>query len=316
MADSRNTQAPFGRRHPKRPVKAHRPPGGRRSLLRKPIVWLVALVLAAVGAYFKDTVRAVIGNWASPERIADSVSGAPIRVIDVRRDTETQNYSLLPMKETAEVRRVLTDPAYPRWPGTWHVIDVGESQWEITVATQRRSDVDIVDMTPVIEGGRCGRPPSGILVENPTAGANGKIPLLVVPDSPRPVFQWHDEKDRLRPFFTGDDPQRITLEKGKPETIDVLASMGRVGTEDYSDSRYCKWNIKVTYIADGAHREMTISAPGGRPFELTGLLKDLSRYPAVYLSSLGCSYIGQKRVTGAEYAKMTRDVIRPGGHCL
>jgi hypothetical protein len=54
---------------------------------------------------------------------------------------------------------------------------------------------------------------------------------------------------------------------------------------------------------------MRIGAPDGKPFELTGALRDTSGYRNVYFPPLACRYQGSNmpdtwyKQTGAEYAR-------------
>ena len=51
-----------------------------------------------------------------------------------------------------------------------------------------------------------------------------------------------------------------------------------------SEGRYCQWRYRLDYLADGGRHSMTLAAPGGKPFAVTGPLTDQAGYAWVVTS--------------------------------
>lgn len=306
------SRTPYRQARPKRPTLApHQAKRNAKPIWKRPVAWLVTLTVAAVGTFYSDTVRDVAEAWLSPGDIADAASGPPIRVVDVGHSTEVGNDIVLPGGDSPGVRQFLTShnggsPPPDDWLDKHNAVDVGEAIWSITLETKRRDGVVIEDMLPVIAGGRCGPSRTGSLIENPSAGMSGKILLELVPDTPRPLFQRFDDKGQIVPFFIGSDAKKIVLRRDVPDIVQLRASIGSVVPGGVPTGPDCRWTIRVTYIAGDTRRQMTITAPRGKPFELTGLSKDRSAYSAVYLSSLGCPYNVRKRVSPSEWVAIQK----------
>jgi hypothetical protein len=268
--------------------------------------------MAVTAAYFQDTLRSVAEGWLTPGEVADSVSaGEAIRVVDVHHDLDAGNDVLVPARKGAgdalPAGETPPDSLTEEWLAAHGAIDVGASRWEITVETRRNEDVEIVDVRPVMAGGRCGPAPSGALVENPSAGAGDKIALFLVVDGPRPrpVFQ-RNEDGRLSPFFVGPKAQRLTLEKGRKETLAIVAAIGLPDRSASKEGPYCRWSVRVDYIAGGGRHQMSITAPGNRLFALTGMLPDIARYQAVFMDGLNCHRRHYTKVSAPKYAKLLK----------
>lgn len=299
---------PGGRRQPKSAQQLH----SRKPWYEQPVTWLLVIVLAVTATYFKDTLRAVTEGWLTPGEVADSVSaGEAVRVVDLHHDLEVGNDVLVPARKGGEdalsARDAPPDSLTEEWLVAHGAVDVGTSRWEITVETRRNEAVEIVDVRPVIEGGRCGPAPSGALIENPTGGAGDKIPLYLVIDGPRPrpVLQ-RNEDGRLTPFFVGPRAQRLTLEKGRKETLAVVATIGHPGKPALTRGPYCRWSVRIDYIAGGGRHQMSIRAPGNRLFALTGTLPDIARYQAVFMEGVNCGRQHYTKVSAPRYAKLLK----------
>ncbi|MGI5205994.1 hypothetical protein ACQEU6_31025 [Spirillospora sp. CA-108201] len=287
-------------------------PDQPRSWRRQPSTWLVVIVMAVTASYFQDTLRAVAEGWLTPGELADSVSaGDAIRVVDVHHDLDSGNPVLVPARkgggDALSGGETPPDSLDEEWLAAHGAIDVGSSRWEITIETRRNEDVEIVDVRPVMAGGRCGPAPTGAYIENQAAGGSDKIPLYLVIDGPRPrpVFQ-RNEDGRLSPFFVGAKAQRLTLEKGRKETLAIMASIGPPDEFPEKEGPYCRWSVRVDYIAGGGRHQMSITAPGNRLFALTGRLPDVARYQVVFMDGLNCQRSHYTRVPAARYAKLLK----------
>lgn len=287
-------------------------PEPRTSWRRQPSTWLLVIVMAVTATYFQDTLRAVGEGWLTPGEVADSVSGGDaIRVVDVHHDLDSGNPVLVPARKgggaALPAGEAPPDSLSEEWLAERGAVDVGSSRWEITIETRRNEAVEIVDVRPVMAGGRCGRAPTGAYIENQAAGGGDKIPLYLVIDGPRPrpVFQ-RNEGGRLSPFFVGPKAQRLTLEKGKKETLAIEATIGHPDEFSGWEGPYCRWSVRVDYIAGGGRHQMSITAPGNRLFALTGRLPDVARYQVVFMDGLNCQRPYYTRVSAPKYAKLIK----------
>ena len=96
-----------------------------------------------------------------------------------------------------------------------------------------------------------------------------------------------------KPFFAD---TKITLPMGEKNVIDMAA---------HTSGPYCRWTVAVEYLADGKRGTTTITAPGGKPFAITGEPTPQS-YHSVFLTPLrGCPQ-PYERVAGSEYASIAQ----------
>jgi hypothetical protein len=300
--DTKRAARPAGAAGKARTADAVPEPSPRKPLHRRATTWLAGIVVAilagALTTYGQTFLGSFLSSKASPDELGQQ-AGAPdaIRVVDVH--LTGFNDHLLPSG--------LTDEALNRWDraggapdSEWleqqGAVEVGQADWEITLEGRRSTAVEVVDMRPVLAG-PCTAPIPGSLIENPAAGATDKIPLYIQIDKPNAAFVTRsvDDDDQMvdTPFFAD---RKITLPKGERNVI-VL--------ESATEHSYCRWRVAVDYIADGTRQRMTISAPDGKPFAVTGRL-DPQSYSDVFLSPVGygCSNNPYRRVSGREYAQL------------
>lgn len=278
------------------------PPAPKRAWWKRPIVWVLTLVVGAVGVYLTDVVRAYLEARGAPavevgERLADP---DPIAVVDIRRITnpDIAGDFVVPAGTTNLTE---LDRALVAWQQTGAspvaaldkvgAIGVETSVWEITLEGLRTSAVEVVDMRVAFDGA-CTDPIGGaVLMDNQSAGATDKIVLEVAVDKPGSPFLVLNTDET---FFT---TRKITLPKGEKNVITIAAK---------SAGPFCKYRLELQYLADGKRDTMLISAPGGQPFAVTGAAAP-GAYEFVYLSALrGCDLA---RVTGEAYA----DIKENGG---
>lgn len=227
-------------------------------------------------------------------KIEEAVGPAAIRVIDVHRLSGSPGDVLLPA-DPAQKNAALNDPARTtdraEWKDRYNMISVGDVTWEIGLETFRDERVEIINMTPVLDGGSCSRPLGGMLFQNGNAGSIDMIRLSVDIDSPQPVFMTQlDRNDPPVPYF---QYRVIGLEKGKRDTIVLIAR---------ATNGYCRWRIKAEYYAAGARRELLLSRPDGSPFELTAPLDRIELYDTVVPDPLVCRDKKPQPVPGKDYA--------------
>jgi len=252
---------------------------GRRTWWRRPIVWLVAVVVAGLGAYLTDVVRQVLDNVASAEQVSDALSGeSAISVVEVTHlfDNEVgaQGY-VVPATVDAAPMRDLTQRDTARWATANGAVDYRTTAWQVTLEGTRSAPVEVVDIVPVLDG-PCGAPLRGGLIDDGSEGVTDKVLLHVDIDRPNASFQRVQVgiSDPVEHFFA---TNKITLPRGEQNVLILAAT---------SDGPYCRWRYRIDYLADGARRSTVLSAPGGKPFEVTGPPADRAGYDWVVTSAV------------------------------
>jgi hypothetical protein len=261
---------------------------------------VAALLFTAIGGYITDTGRALLeSTFSDPSDVAGKISGDPaFKVIGINRNSDVSGNELfVPGIETDQDRALIARTRTPiydgndprlvlpqereRWIISRGVYETMNSYHEIVLEGRRSNTVQIINMKPRFDGGRCSKPSSdGVLVEEGSAGSEDKIPLEINFDEPNPIFKIRDkETNDLTPYFQGPNAKDITLERNEKQTITISA---------VTRTRACVWRIEVSYVADGKRQSTIISYPGGRPFRITGTLSDRSSYRAVYVDPLLC----------------------------
>lgn len=277
-------------------------PPGRMRYLTSPTAWLVGIVLTVVTVTFQDVLTASVKTVLPLDRVPDRLS--PQNAIDVVevRDVKDTGFYVARDDPDGRLRDALADGA--SWRQGRRVVDAGNADWMITLQGRAAQQVRITDIVPELEGGSCAKPLGGDLVHIPAQGVADVIPLEVAMDSPRPRLTVSGKDGKAGPFFTGPKAKHITLNQNETEAFIVHAT---------SRKGYCRWRFRVYYEVGGGTARMTISGPGGKPFEVTGELRDKAGYRNVYFPPLACDVGGSpmKSVwyeqTGAEYARDRRD---------
>lgn len=299
----------LGSRHRSRPVTptaatAEDETGrGGGGLLRTPATWIVGIVAATAAVTFQDVLSATLNAVLPLDRVADQV--APQDAIDVVsvRDVRAYGTSLIrpPAPDEAEVLAALGSST--GWGEQLGVVDVGQSQWLITLEGRGSQQVRITDIVPRIEGGACSDPLDGSVVEANSEGGEDVVGLHSAIDSADPRLRRHTVSGtEEEPYFTGLGASHITLDRN--ESIGLM--MHASATEGY-----CRWHYQISYEVAGSTETMLVHAPNGKPFELTAPLTDPADYDAAYLSPVDACTTDWQRVTADVYARLQK---QPG--CL
>lgn len=293
-------------RRPRRrraPTPVSPPTPAPLALWKRPVTWLLTIVVGAVGTWIGAVVLGMINQWKPANELAEELAGrGPLVVLDVRHIPYPQEGALdYAYPADADLDRL--DSARPKDPAVESgAVDIERSTWEITLVGTRDEAVEAVDLRPVLVE-PCSAPLGGILEPNESQGASDKVVLVTHVDRPNPrmlLVEDQSDKQADTPFFA---THKITLPKGEKNVVQVRA---------LSAKQHCRWRLEVDYLADGRRQTMVISAPGDKPFEVTGRVDD-SAYTWVYLSPLyDCpakdgTKTDRLRITGAEYAQMLRD---------
>ncbi|MBM0231009.1 hypothetical protein JNW91_03430 [Micromonospora sp. STR1_7] len=268
---------------------------------KKPITWVITVCLTMVGAvittYGTDMAKAFLGERAAPEAVAErAAQKSPLIVVDQSRVVDVARSFVLPQSPSdgalQDWDRSRSDMPTQRWLNDQGAVDVGTSYWQITFQGTRTEVVEIVNIRPVLEDGRCAPAIAGVLVENATSGATDKIPLTVAIDRPNPRLLINDGSgDAGKPFF---DLKKISLPRKEKNVVVVSAT---------TSGPYCRWRLAVEYLADGHRGEMMVSAPEDRPYAVTGTVSS-DKYSDVFIASLWQCGEPRKRLSGPEYLKL------------
>jgi hypothetical protein len=223
---------------------------------QRPIVWVTTVILGAAAAYLTD----VIVSWA---KSVPQALGPPVAVVDLARlhDPFVGRWGYV-VAGSVDPAPVLGEDAggsdLAAWAEANAGIDVNISAWELTLEGRRNSPVELVNIVPILEE-RCGQPLGGGLYSDEPQGETEKILLDIDVSAERPTVTRSDpEAAPIENFFAS---KKITLPKGEKN---VLVLRGR------SDLYHCRWRYRFDLIADGERTTLTLSAPGDRPFEVTG----------------------------------------------
>jgi hypothetical protein len=281
--------------------------GGRLRFLRSPTTWLAGVLLAVVSVTFQDVLTSAVKSVLPLDGLPDQLSphGA-VQVVEVRNVKDDGEFLV---RGPVPDHFTKTLASGSGWQDDAAVVDVGESEWMITLRGRAAQQVRITDIVPQIVGGSCHAPLGGHLVYAPGQGAVEVIPLDVTIDARRPRLEhWRQDNKGEEPYFTGPTAKQITLNKDESQSFLVHA---------VAHTGYCRWRYRVHYQLGGVGAEMTLSRPGGKPFEMTAELPDAGDYPAVYVPPFVC---GPHREAHGWYTLSGRDFatgMSAGGapHC-
>ncbi len=272
-----------------RPRPAEKPPRESRwkRLVRKPGTWLGAVVVGALALFFSDYIRAFLGV-VLPLDAVEQAGGPAIEIVDVHTSRIASDF-VLPNGVTDEQ---LADwdrtkgPPDDDWLAARGAVSVGTAKWEITLEGQRTEQVVVTDMTPKLVGA-CTDPLTGDLIENRPQGEGEKFHFDVAIDAPNPQFHVTEPDGTSYPYF---ETKTITLPRGEKNVIAITANTA---------GPHCRWTVEVDYLADGKRGHLSILAPDGKPFELTGPVEP-SAHDSIFVQ-FGCAE-PYARVAGSDYA--------------
>lgn len=294
--------------HPTAEQAAGPPASPDLAWWQRPIVWITTVVLGAlatiIAAYGEDIARGFLDARAEPTALGERWGApAPIRIVNVRRVTYDTGDFVFPdgLSDTAlaaldRSETGLTDA----WLEANGGVEVGRASWEIALEGLRTRAVEITNLRTVAAR-PCDRPVGGTLLENPGAGQSDKIPLDVEVDRPGASFHAPAAEDDngsplpTEPYFR---KHKITLPKGETNILVVSAFTAR---------QHCRWTVVAEYIADGRTGEMTITAPGGKPFAVTGRVPAQTYHSAILSPLRQCAGLRHLRVSADRYARVVKN---------
>lgn len=233
----------------------------------------------AVFAFANDQIKSWLTNQSEKY-------GTDIKVVDMTEVYDPASNWVLPagVDPTPYLTRPMTNAPRTVWMREHGAVAASSMTWEVTLLANRTSAVEIVDIVPVFVE-PCGAPlGSGYgFMDEHMEGETDKLVLVTDVASEHPVFDRIGVDDKgervdVGEFFT---KKRVSLPKGEKNTIAFTTRI----TEGH-----CRWTYRLDYIAETGRESMTITAPGGKPFEMTAgdLTKDYDWIvPTVALKCLG-----------------------------
>jgi hypothetical protein len=228
-------------------------------------------------------------------KIEEAIGPDAIHIVAVHRLPGSTGHVLLP-SDHARRDAALGDPlrhgsTMAEWKDKYDLVAAGSVTWEIALETYRDERIEITNITPVLEGGRCGAPlDAGGLLFHDSAGELGKIELSLEIDSENPVFM--AQLDRNSPPVRYFQHRQIGLEKGKKDTILLTA---------HAERGHCRWHIKADYYAAGAKRSQLLGRPDGKPFEVSAIAP-CEQYDVIVPDPLVCQCANPQPMPSGEYS--------------
>lgn len=224
------------------------------SLVTKPATWVIGVVLVALTATFSSGLQDLFTGllpegWNEP--------GSGIDLVDVRRQPMSGRV-LIPRPESArfdDLSDALTKVNDPEWEAANEWYAVNRVTWEVTLVGRHRDPVVITDLRPVRTGPCTETLQRGVLVEDIPQGEGTKTELKTEIDAKVPRLT---VAEGGAAYFDGGT---ITLAKGETVILSIEAT---------SAGPTCRWTLEADYVDNGKREAMTITAPGGQPFAITG----------------------------------------------
>jgi hypothetical protein len=251
---------------------------------KRPIAWAGAIVMGASGVYLTDT----IVTWA--KSVPQSL-GSPVAVVDLTRlhDPFSGRWGYV-VAPSADPTSVLDEDAgglgLAAWAEANAGVDVKISAWELTLEGRQDKAVELVNIVA--------------LYSDQPQGQTDKIVLDIDISAKRPTITRGDPEGQIiENFFAS---KKISLPKGEKNVL-VLRGM--------SDVNHCRWRYRFDLVADGERTSITVSAPGDKPFEVTGENPNSRIYDWVVPPQFRACEGRRPKITGSEYAKLLQ-----GGGCL
>ncbi|MFJ9389308.1 hypothetical protein ACIRON_10850 [Nocardioides sp. NPDC101246] len=241
------------------------------SLVTRPATWVVGVILVALGATFSSGLQSLFAGllpdgWSEP--------GNGIKVVDVRRKP-VSGPVLIPRSESATAFSDRSDAVSsindPEWEAEHKWYAAGYITWDVTLVGRHSDPVVITDLRPERTGPCTKRLDDGTLVDDIPQGEGKKIELETAIDAEVP--QLTSAEDGSAYFDAG----TVTLAKGETVVISIEAT---------SAGPTCEWVLEADYVDHGKRETMTITAPGDRPFAITGLIRERP-YDLVW--GIGCN---------------------------
>ncbi|GAA2325942.1 hypothetical protein GCM10009853_100580 [Glycomyces scopariae] len=309
-----------GRAHLIDPPGPKEPPSPRPNRLRpiftKPLVWVLGLLLAAIGGF-------VINYLAqSLEKEVREATSDPVLVYDVQQIDPPPRDEAGYVVPDGEV-----DPGTVRWGGngsadhggvpeaSWVFeqggLPAGWGAWEVVVEANRDKTITITAIRA--ENIECEAPTGGTHFIFATQGQDEPSNLGITVDAPSPEFKvlpqdWYllpdpDPDAALASFATYGQDTVITLEPNDQKVIRFFA---------HAAEQTCRWDVELEYAADGARQTASLTPEGEHAFALAALLP-IDSYETVVIPWTYCSDYEGRVLPGPEAAAIVTEMNTGGG---
>jgi hypothetical protein len=272
---------------------------------------VVALVVGVAAGWFP---RGAAEEAATPPPAPTTATrAAAIGVVGMTRVTDPAlvgDFVLPPTVDHARVRAFLDrqdsgvdipDDEYGEFLTDIGAVTSRVMMWRVTLEGRRETEVVVTGMRPV-RTGPCTPPLGSSMIENPAAGSAELITFTTDIDRPRPRFARLDVLTGAETDFFASSV--LKLPRGEQNVIHIRATTA---------GPTCSFHVELTYQADGRPGRLRLTAPGGRPFQVTGAMP-FEDYEWVYMSPLhGCEGPSGRfitpRVPGAAYGTCPRGPV-------
>jgi len=291
-----------------------------KSIVAKPLVWLLSLLLAAIGGFVINYVTRTLENAAI-------TTSDPFFIYDVHQieapdrdmagyvvpgdwaDLETVEWGSYGSAESGGVPTT-------EWVFEHGGTAAGWGAWEVVLESKRDTAITIVDVQA--ENVTCAAPESG--GTHFIFKMEGELPptrLAVHIDAAAPQFKTLPEdwpvlvdtgpEQALASFAAYGDGDLISLAPGEQHTVQFFAT---------ATTQSCTWDVAIEYAADNTYGTAVLEDSGDAAFALAAL-QPSEAYDTVVLPYIWCSDGQGHAVTGEVAARIIaeRDDGGPDPDC-
>jgi hypothetical protein len=242
-------------------------------LLRKPIVWLTGIVVAALGATLTNALVPTFNNLLDPIL----QQGPAIEVLDASTFRSELGESVVFARGTSFAATDLAELNAQADPTAWLEsrggVAPGTVFVQLVLAGNRKNPVRIIDMSPIAV---CQEPLDGLLFEDPPAGNDESIRIDFDLDARGAAGTAHEADGTTgAPFFPG---HTISLGPGEQQVLIATAS-----TKKHS----CEVRFALTVLDGSTRSTVQVPAADQPGFAVTAALPE-DAYQAVYLGGVIC----------------------------
>lgn len=284
------------------------------TLLRKPLVWIMGVVLAGIAAFVGDYLSGFLGDAVA------EVTTDPVLVYDVKQipgPTRDRAGHVVP-GDHSDLDAVSWDgggnaaaggtPDYG-WISDRGGTAAGWGAWEVVLEAKRDSMITIIDIQP--RNITCAEPINGTHFIAATQGEGEPTSLGITIDGFAPDFKvfpddWYllsdpDPDAAMASFADYGDDMNVTLNTGEQHVIRFFA---------HAAERSCTWQVALEYAANGSHQTVILQPGGEHAFTVAALLP-IEQYGTVVLPFTYCDdYMG--RAVSGERAATIIDAVATG----